>query len=490
MVQDASLQTANSQRLELLTPILGQQQDPQNNPEDDQPPLAGQDAFIEGELPDEPSYYSYPIYGLSAGATGRVWGDPFFRNMMTGETYEILGEVNGEDGDADDLYNIYSDHGVHLNARFSRWRQNNANIIIMSEIGLVVNGNAIHFNRDGNLITLNGQQITAGQSQDFDGGSISVSENGRIVQVNTAEVNFTFEIFQGSHINVEEVRITPLGIASDGVLPNGLLGQTVNPFDVRVGEQGARQGEGTITGVVGDYEVEHIISINNQHSVYGGPAVSDEVSQLIQVRSFLFELSQHVGIDFSLIDDSQDTDFSLIDDSQDTDYALNFYLAHIELDLDSSKISHLFGLLGNVRSVAGAIAAVQACASFLGDSSPQVRQLAALLMSHFIGRAAGMLARINNPVLVAIYCKQLVSIINSVLSKHEAGSIELDSSIVSKFTNLKHNILEIARNSELDTNSTENNQNTGSIDLNGSLDRLFNTDSNNQISTIDHIVLA
>ena len=206
----------------------------------------------------------------SSQLTGSVTGDPFFKHMQTGEVYEVRGFADGEDGDGDDIYNIYSDLGLQVNAKFSKSRVNPRETI-MSEIGVVLNGDRIHFDINGGLPTINGQALQKGESRVLSGGLVSLSEDGKQLTLAHKEGVFTFDINQDSHIDISRLETSAELVASDGVMPHGLFGQTANPMSAnRRALPGATQGQAIIEGNVMDYEVPDIFSTTDRFSRYNG----------------------------------------------------------------------------------------------------------------------------------------------------------------------------------------------------------------------------
>lgn len=189
---------------------------------------------------------------VAANEVGTVTGDPHFKGGDGGK-YDVQGQPGK-------IYNILSDSGLQLNARFDAWGGGGATVV--GETGLTVAGpygqSSVTFSKDGTA-KVNGQVLQDGQTVQLADGGTATKQGNKLV-IKTAE---GYEITQtthgssnGNYINME-VKTGAGGVAQDGVLPGGLLGQTFDPDNVaRNGAKGAgAQGEGAINGTVQDYEV-------------------------------------------------------------------------------------------------------------------------------------------------------------------------------------------------------------------------------------------
>ena len=179
------------------------------------------------------------LLGPIVHADGTIWGDPHFVGADGGKF-----DVHGEHGK---YYNILSDSGLQVNARFGNWGNNGATI--MSEFGLVVDGEEIAFNRAGQLY-IDGE-TTSKDGSYLDG---SVVKKGNSVTVSTDEYDITMYIKSGSIGTYLNFDFASDNVAADGVLPHGIWGQTADGDGIaRNGDTGASaQGGGAIEDADGN----------------------------------------------------------------------------------------------------------------------------------------------------------------------------------------------------------------------------------------------
>lgn len=192
---------------------------------------------------------------VAANETGTITGDPHFKGGDGGK-YDVQGQ-------AGKTYNLLSDSGLQFNGRFDAWGGGGATVV--GETGLTVAGpygqSQVNFSKDGTA-TVNGRELQDGQTVPLADGGTATKQGNKLI-IKTAE---GYEITQSTHgsrhgnyINTE-VKTGSHGVATDGVLPGGLLGQTFDPDSAaRNGAKGAgAQGEGAINGHVTDYEVDSL----------------------------------------------------------------------------------------------------------------------------------------------------------------------------------------------------------------------------------------
>jgi len=215
---------------------------------------------------------------VAANETGRVWGDPHFVGG-DGETYDIMGRDGG-------VYQILSDQGVQLNAKFKKWA--GTNITVVDHVGGVITfqdasgklqRSEVYF--ESGMAKLDGQALPRGKSTRLaDGGSALFLSNGDLI-IDTREGYKVTLHSQGSgnrrYVDFE-VQTGARGVG-DGAEPGGLLGQTFDADKVaKNGRKGdGAQGEGTIQGVVQDYEVTG--------GVFGTPKPGKAAPQPLSARS-------------------------------------------------------------------------------------------------------------------------------------------------------------------------------------------------------------
>ncbi|GEM_PF-1866035 len=212
-------------------------------------------------------FASYGQIGVAANETGRVYGDPHFEDPDGGH-FDFQGE-------AGKTYTTFTDTGLILNARFDAWSGNGGKTGI-GETGLTVTGlggtSQIKFSKDGTA-TINGKTMQPGAMEYLaDGGVAHLSEDGKTLTIKTRE---GYTITQralndgGGHIDID-VKSPANGVATDGRMPGGLLGQTFDADKIARNGKG-QQGEGAIAGTGKDYEVAG--------GVFGGARVARPQAQ-------------------------------------------------------------------------------------------------------------------------------------------------------------------------------------------------------------------
>jgi Ca2+-binding RTX toxin-like protein len=197
-----------------------------------------------------------PPQPVAANEVGTITGDPHFKGGDGGK-YDVQGEPGK-------TYNLLSDNNLQFNGRFDAWGGGGATVV--GETGLTVGGpggmSAVTFNKDGTA-KVNGQELQSGQTVQLADGGYARKEGNKLI-IQTAEGYTITQTVHGSkngnYINTE-VKTGAGGVAQDGVLPGGLLGQTFDPDSAaRNGAKGAgAQGEGAINGHVNDYQVGGLI---------------------------------------------------------------------------------------------------------------------------------------------------------------------------------------------------------------------------------------
>ncbi|MBL7686081.1 MAG: hypothetical protein JNK65_08630 [Deltaproteobacteria bacterium] len=218
-------------------------------------------------------------YGIAANETARVWGDPHFEDADGGKF-----DVQGEPGKT---YNLFNDTGVALNGRFDGAGNGTT---VVGETGLTLYGmggsSQLQFNKAG-IATLNGSPLNPGSMETLaDGGHAHLSEDGKTLTIKTAEGYTITQKAKGGEMDIR-VKSPAHGVAMDGKMPGGLLGQTFDA-DKMARNSSGKQGEGAIAGVVQNYEVNG--------GVFGG--VPSSIQQGIPQAGFqqLTQLFQNVGL--------------------------------------------------------------------------------------------------------------------------------------------------------------------------------------------------
>lgn len=210
---------------------------------------------VTGEVPpmieNAPTPRSLPA-DVATNESGRIWGDPHFEGGDGGK-FDVQGE-------AGKTYNLLSDTGLLLNGRFDPYGKGKT---VVGETGLTLSGPqgitkiSVQSRPEGK-VTINGRVMTPGESlPTADGGRVTLSSDGKKLTVHTGE-GYTIEqsIKKSGPQGELEIRVkTPSrGVARDGRLPSGLLGQTFDPDKLGRNSQDP-QGNGAIQGQVEDYEV-------------------------------------------------------------------------------------------------------------------------------------------------------------------------------------------------------------------------------------------
>ena len=198
---------------------------------------------------------------------GRVWGDPHFVGADGGK-YDVQGV-------AGNYYNILSDDGLQVNARFDEFAGPNSGQTVMGAIGITLGTDTVEVSATEG-VKINGETVEAGTYLD---GKVTVLENGS-VEINEQEYSFRIDAHEnsaGDYLNIENIQSD--NAAADGVLPSGLWGVTVDyDDDARNGDAGqGTQGGGAIEGLdgeitergdtktVGDYEVSGLFDVKFDH---------------------------------------------------------------------------------------------------------------------------------------------------------------------------------------------------------------------------------
>lgn len=193
---------------------------------------------------------------IAANETGKVWGDPHFIGG-DGDTFDVMGRDGG-------IYQIVSDAGIQLNAKFKKWA--GTNITVVDNCGGVVTfkdaagqtkRSEVYF--ESGIAKLDGRALPRNKSVKLaDGGSALFLANGDLIVDTREGYKVTFHSMGAGnrrYVNFE-VQTGARGVG-DGGAAGGLLGQTFDADKTaKHGRKGdGAQGEGAIAGVVTDYEV-------------------------------------------------------------------------------------------------------------------------------------------------------------------------------------------------------------------------------------------
>lgn len=219
----------------------------------------GWQGLMEGHriLPVQTSLIPPPVTTpIAANEEATVTGDPHVREADGGH-FDFQG-VAGR------TYNLINDTGFIFNAKFQPYAGSGATT--MGEIGGIISGpwgtSRIQVNAHSQTpVMVDGAPVNPNESVRLaDGGSLSVSKDGRTIHFTTREGYQNTITLQGKGDGAYldyAVKSGTQGVGFDGKMPGGLVGHT---FDgdgkARNGRTGAgAQGEGAIDGTYTDYEV-------------------------------------------------------------------------------------------------------------------------------------------------------------------------------------------------------------------------------------------
>lgn len=216
---------------------------------------SGDDRIYVNGTPDDSGDGTGNGEPVAANEHGRIWNDPHCRGGDGGR-FDVQGE-------AGKTYNLFSDTGVQMNARFDEY---NGDGTCVGETGLTVTGDdgetsEIGFSKDGTA-TYNGEAMEQGKQYTLADGGTAVLD-GKKLTVTTAE-GYTIEqqakSWGDEFINVDFY--TGANGVDNGQMPGGLIGHTFDADNnARNGKTGhGAQGEGAIDGVIEDYETDGLFS--------------------------------------------------------------------------------------------------------------------------------------------------------------------------------------------------------------------------------------
>jgi ribosome-associated protein YbcJ (S4-like RNA binding protein) len=161
-----------------------------------------------------------------------IWGDPHVKVADNKSANLRLVDYDIQD---QGTYNILQDKGITLNATFQKQDQAHQ-VSVTKEAGLTLGSEKLLIKSDGN-VTIDGAALTTGQSKTLKDGSV-VSYVGNNLKVKTAtagEYDLNFDLKQqwgGSDYMNVDVMSRSQGVAADGVLPSGILGETFDADNI------------------------------------------------------------------------------------------------------------------------------------------------------------------------------------------------------------------------------------------------------------------
>jgi hypothetical protein len=210
---------------------------------------------VQASIPPPPP--AIPAAPVAGHEQATIAGDPHVTEADGGH-FDFQG-VPGR------TYNMINDSGFTANAKFQSY-QGNQGLTTIGEIGIKVDGpygsSYVRINpHQESPLSLNGLGIAPGQTHaTADGGALSLSLDGKTINLVTREGYQNTITVQGSGAEAYldySVKSGAFGVAADGKMPGGVLGQTFDADPIqRNGRTGAgAQGEGAIAGRYTDYEV-------------------------------------------------------------------------------------------------------------------------------------------------------------------------------------------------------------------------------------------
>ncbi|MGB1009502.1 MAG: hypothetical protein ACPGVP_07255, partial [Thiolinea sp.] len=140
-------------------------------------------------------------------------------------------------------YNILSDKNIQMNAEFRAWGSKGATV--MGQMGFTLGNDKVAFDEKGNL-NVNGEK--QGNGSYLDG---AVQKQGNQLKIDFGEYQLTIDA-KGK--NGMDIDYASDNVATDGVMPHGLWGQTADgDGKARNGDKGSgAQGGGAIEGLDGE----------------------------------------------------------------------------------------------------------------------------------------------------------------------------------------------------------------------------------------------
>merc|ERR1711916_362321 len=144
-----------------------------------------------------------------------VSGDPHFHGRF-GETYDVRGEAN-------EVFNILSDHNMQLNTRYVSGCRSHSTVL--GELGLLFNEQELYFSADE--ATLGGERMDVGRRHYLGEAKESWAEmqpNDQLLIV-TPDYSLRFLRTQSKKCDLKHVDVQ-LHFRNEEARPHGLLGQT------------------------------------------------------------------------------------------------------------------------------------------------------------------------------------------------------------------------------------------------------------------------
>lgn len=155
----------------------------------------------------------YDYYGV--GFSGYGVGDPHFKSLKDGRTYDIHPPQGS-------VVNLLGDKRIKINGALAAW--GNSSATVFSQFGLQIGTHKIAIDRANPTPTIDGVAMTEGQTVQLQHGTVTWQNNK--LTFNTVEYQGTL-FHRGSYLDIH-LNIGAEGNRADGVQSEGIIGVTAN----------------------------------------------------------------------------------------------------------------------------------------------------------------------------------------------------------------------------------------------------------------------
>ncbi len=187
-----------------------------------------------------------PAQGV--GDQGAIWGDPHVQPFRKQKQYDVHPAAGS-------TVNIFEDRKFRINARMGE-SKDHPGTTIMTDVGLKLENAGITWDAQKDAPLLDGKKMVDKQEVKLANGDIlKFDDKANILYYKTREYEGHIKD-EGSSFRVETL-ITANGYNTDGVIPDGLLGYSVEgtikyPVNARTGEGAVHEGM-----TFGDYTIKN-----------------------------------------------------------------------------------------------------------------------------------------------------------------------------------------------------------------------------------------